>query len=66
MPDSDYRYLGFQTACRFEKNRVVARIQKAVRHIIENESQLKEMVYTYGPVAAGILVKSFVRTYIIT
>lgn len=69
MPDSEYRYLGFQTACRFDKTRAVSRIKQALRQLVQDEGHLKELVYSYGPVAAGIALKityifmyKFIRT----
>ncbi|XP_026323691.1 pro-cathepsin H-like [Hyposmocoma kahamanoa] len=58
MPDSEYRYLGFQTACRFDVTRAVARIKNALRYVVTGEEQLRELVYSYGPVAAGFLISS--------
>lgn len=59
MADSDYRYLGFQSACRFDRTRVAASIKSAVRYFVKDENQLRELVYTYGPVAAGIIICTY-------
>ncbi|XP_045535810.1 thiol protease aleurain [Papilio machaon] len=63
MLESDYPYAPRQDECSFQKDKVAVRVKRGVRIQVNDEEQLKRLVYQKGPISTGFFAYNGFSTY---
>ncbi|CAG9769426.1 unnamed protein product [Ceutorhynchus assimilis] len=59
MSEASYPYLGVDATCKYESNKVVAKVQSFVDIVVGSEDGLKSAVGTVGPVSVAVDASEF-------